>query len=342
MGEKIKTDIINNFSKHILKPLDNNNINNSCWVNSALYMLSAHPYIMFQYLLVDDTRLSTTKDIYNDIYINNIIYNYKYIKSENNEKSTLLYDETLHKNLYDKITLYNLINTVKWGEQYDAQIIVNLLYDIITKSHPSINNNIYLTVETRHLSNKTDIDKILYIENDTKKQLLGFVSGNECNEYDIHAYGDKDLNAVHWVSYIRSSLSNDNEWYKFDALTSKGKLVNKREIYDCNIKNYNKNLMCIYIDMDKFRKLLSNTVLRKKYDKFIELIEPTSYINNNKFENIMKHFSNDIIKSVGKNKYIDINLLSIQELEYFNKLKIREDYYDKSIIDKREYFINLN
>tara|TARA_B110000003_G_scaffold270342_1_gene302650 strand:+ start:2887 stop:3939 length:1053 start_codon:yes stop_codon:yes gene_type:complete len=350
MDEKIKSMIINNYSKYILKPLDNDNENNSCWINSALYLLSSHPYIIFQYLLVDDTRINNgyINDIYSDIYINNIVYNYKYIKSENNEKNTLLYNENLHKNLFDKTQLYNLFNDLVWGNRYDSQLTLNLLYDIITKSHTFFNNNVYLTVETRHLSNKTDIDKILYSEDTVIKgvrKLLGFVAGTVCHKYDIHAYGENDLDTIHWVSYIRTSLSDDNKWYKFDGLSPKGKIVNKSEIYDCTTTNYNKNLMCIYIDIDKFIKILStNITIKKKYDEFIKLIEPTSNIDDNKFEDIIKLFINNFKESVGKNKNVsvDINLLSIQELEYIYKTKIKNDYYNKYIVDKRAYFINLN
>lgn len=360
MDEKIKSKIINNFYKHILKPLDNDNENNSCWVNSALYLLSSHPYIMFQYLLVDDTRItSMKKDIYNDIYINNIIYNYKYIKSENlNENSTLLYREILHKNLFDKFLLYDFIDLgdgeqFVWGNQYDAQIILNLLYDILTKSHSMFNENVYLTVETNHLSNATDIDKLLYVDSEVKydnkkisvkKMLLGFVAGRDCNDYDVEAYGEQDLYATHWVSYIRTSLSNDNEWYKFDGLYPKGKQVKKKEFYDCYKNNSIKNLMCIYIDMDKFKKILSNTIISKKYDRFIKLIEPTSNINTEILELQIKNISNDMKESVEKNKSVslDINLLSIQDLEYIYKSKIKDDYYNKYIVDKRAYFMNLN
>tara|TARA_B110000259_G_C14030677_1_gene406523 strand:+ start:2579 stop:3655 length:1077 start_codon:yes stop_codon:yes gene_type:complete len=358
MGEKIKSKIIDNFPKDILKPLDNDNNNNSCWINSALYLLSSHPYIMFQYLLVDDTRISSVKkDIYNDIYINNIIYNYKYIKSEHlNENSTLLYREILHKNLYDKFLLYDFIDlvddTYEWGNQYDAQITLNLLYDILTKSHSMLNENVYLTVETKHLSNATDIDKLLYVDSEVeyenkkfsvKKMLLGFVAGRDCHDYNVNAYGEQDLYATHWVSYIRTSLSNDNEWYKFDGLYPKGKKIKKGELYDCYIKNYIKNLMCIYIDIDKFKKILSDTTISKKYDKFIEVIEPTTSNINSKILAVqIENLSNDVKESVGKNKYIDINLLSIQELEYIYKTKIKDDYYNKYIIDKRAYFINLN
>jgi len=349
MDEKIKSQIINNYSKYILKPLYNDNKNNSCWINSSLYLLSSHPYIIFQYLLLNDERINSghTKDIYNDIYINNIVYNYKYIKSENNEKNTLLYNENLHKNLFNKTQLYKLFDDLVWGNIYDAQLSLNLLYDIITKSHTFFNNNLYLTVETRHLSNETDIDKILYSQDTVIKgvrKLLGFVAGNVCHKYDIHAYGQNDLDTVHWVSYIRTSLTNDNEWYKFDGLYPKGKIINKSEIYDCAIKNYNKNLMCVYIDIDKFIKILSNTTIKKKYDEFIKLIEPKSNINDNKFEDIIKLFINNFKDSVEKKKTvsIDINLFSIQELEYIYKTKINDDYYTKYIIDKRAYFINLN
>tara|TARA_Y100000389_G_scaffold8449_1_gene8032 strand:+ start:3046 stop:4137 length:1092 start_codon:yes stop_codon:yes gene_type:complete len=349
MDEKIKLMIINNYSKYILKPLDNDNEMNSCWINSSLYLLSSHPYIIFQYLLLDESRINNgyTKDIYSDIYINNIVYNYKYIKSENNEKSTLLYNQRLHKNLFDKTKLYNFIDeNIVWGNIYDAQLTLNLLYDIITKSHTFLNNNLYLTVETRHLSNKTDIDKILYNQDTVIKgdrKLLGFIAGNVCHKYNIHAYGKNNLDTVHWVSYIRTSLSDDNKWYKFDSLYPKGKIINKSEIYDCTIKNYNKNLMCVYIDIDKFIKILSNTTIKKKYDEFVKLIEPTSNINDNKLEDI-KPFINNFKETHGKNKNVslDINLLSIQDLEYIYKSKIKDDYYNTYIVDKRAYFMNLN
>ena len=73
------------------------------------------------------------------------------------------------------------------------------------------------------------------------------------------------------------------------------------------------------------------------------MIEPTTSNINSKILAVqIENLSNDVKESVGKNKYIDINLLSIQELEYIYKTKIKDDYYNKYIIDKRAYFINLN
>ena len=346
MGENITSNIINNYSKHILKPLDNNNVNNSCWINSALYLISAHPYIMFQYLLLDNSRLTEKdKKIYNDIYFKNIIYNYKYIKSEKNINSKILYNEELHKKLYKKIKFNNLFDVPNiWGNTWDAIPTIDLLFTIITKKHSIINTNMYLTIEGRILKNYKDIDKLLKIKDgittEKDKLLLGFVTGTKCNKYDIHNYGNQDLDAVHWISYFRESLNDDKLWYKFDGLKNKGTLYRKEYIYDCIEENYNKNLMCIYIDIHKFKKILSNNDVRQNYHKFIKLISNNDNNDNNDniFENIMKK----IPETVGKNKYIDINLLSIPDLEFIYKNKIKKDYYTKNIIDKRAYFINLN
>ena len=190
MGENITSNIINNYSKHILKPLDNNNVNNSCWINSALYLISAHPYIMFQYLLLDNSRLTEKdKKIYNDIYFKNIIYNYKYIKSEKNINSKILYNEELHKKLYKKIKFNNLFDVPNiWGNTWDAIPTIDLLFTIITKKHSIINTNMYLTIEGRILKNYKDIDKLLKIKDgittEKDKLLLGFITGTKCNKYD--------------------------------------------------------------------------------------------------------------------------------------------------------------
>lgn len=331
------------YSKNILKPLDSNNIKNSCWINSALYLISAHPYIMFQYLLFNDEIVFGIHDIYKEIYINNIIYNYKYIKSENNKHSKIYYNESLHKNLYDKIKQYEFIKMPEWGQPFDAQLTLNLLYTIITKQKPKIDKNVYLTIETSYLSSTEDINKILFKKDSNKsnKLLLGFVIGTECNKYNIHDkyLYDKDLSTVHWISYIRNTLNNDNDWYKFDAQLNKGEIINKEKIYDCSVKGYNKNLMCIYIDINKFKEILSNNNNIENYENFINSIEPLSNIDNKLQEKIEK-ISNNIKKNPDFDIKKNINLLSIQDLEEIYKDKINNFYY--KIEDKRAYFINLN
>lgn len=337
--------IIYDYSNLILKPLDNDNINNSCWINTALYLISAHPYITFQYLLVDDSRLtSKLKKIYNDIYLNNIIYNYKYIKSEKNTKSKILYREKIHKNLYDKIKKNNLIDIEEWGKQWDAIVTLDFLFQIITKTHSYLNNNVYLIIEQRILKNKNDINNILYIKdgitNNTNKLLLGFITGSKCNNYNIYNYGKEDLNSLHWVCYFRENLNNNKLWYKFDGLQIKGKVYIKENIYTCFKKNAIQNLMCIYIDIEKFKKILSNPNIKELYNKYLELIEPLNDINKDTNKKIQELLLNTN-RTVGKNNNININLLSIQELEKIFIKKIKNDYYLNNIIDKRLYFKNL-
>lgn len=347
--------IIDDYSKWILKPLNNDNLQNSCWINSALYLISSHPFIFFQYLILDNTRLIdpqnaglSKKKQYDDIYINNIIYNYKYIKSETNKKSKILYTLDLHKNLYDKIKLHKHVNVIEWGEQWDAIPTLDFLLQLVTKTHPILNNNVYLTVEQHFLRSKKDIDKYLNIKDgitNNDKLLLGFVRGDECNNYDIHHYGNVDTSSYHWVSFIRNTLNpNNDEWYYFGRLNkTEGTIVKKDYIYSCFNNNDIQNIMCIYIDMKKFKEILSNPNIRYLYDRFLNIIKPSDTISTNIEHEILNLMSTSYSNpNVNNKKNINlINLLTIKELEIkFNKHIITNEYYTEK--DKRAYFNRLN
>ena len=344
---KINSIIKKNFSNITFKPINSDNGNNGCWVNSALYLISSNPYIFFQYLLLDNSRLSTSqKNIYNDIYYNNIIYNYKYVKSEGNKTSNILYDENIFTNLFVKYVKHKLIALPNsWGEIWDAINVIDNLFNIITKTHHYTNNLCYLSANQFVLNNQNDFNNIINVNN---KKLVGFVIGERCNKYDLNRY--HNIIAYHWISFIKCNLDDDDKWYKFDAnaISNKVDIVKKNTIYDCYIKGYKKNGYGIYIDLNKLNIIMQNPKNRDNFSLFLELIKTTSY-NSIEYDNIKKNLhdiSNNIDKTFIKEKKesfiknkndINVNLLTIKEIEHM--LPNNVNLFDKNIIDKRAYLL---
>ena len=337
-------NLISDYEKLIFKPINQSNGNNTCWINSALYLICSHPYIFFQYMLLDNKKLLNYKiKINNDIYML-IINNYKYIKSYENSKSNIVFDQKIYSKLFDIYKKYNLINlpeniTMQW----DAIDIIDNLLNILTKTYTLShkNENCYLSYgDSKILRKKKDFYDMIYKNN---LMLIGFVLSQSCIPMNNYEAID-ETNIGHWISFIRKDLNKkiekkDIEWYMFDALNNKMILKKTSDIYNCQDANSNaKMIYCIYIDMEQFKKIISKDNNLDNLKNFIDITK-REVLTKEKNENTKEKIKELEINISSKNKN-NINLLTIKELEILHKKNIDREYYN-NIYDKRAYIINL-
>lgn len=354
---------MSNILKDIHKPIDNDNGNNACWFNSSLYLVSSHPYIFFQYLLVSNNNI-TNNNIERDLYFKYIIYNYKYVKSFANKKSNILYDSNYHINFHNYLSKYNIIKPMpSYGETGDSQDVLNYLVFLLTKNNVTSNKLVYLIYKSDFINNPNDIDnKFIYREVITKKneitkkeettiidyKLFGFTISWKCAKYDPKMKNNKglfpnDYDAFHWITYVRTDFNNDEYWYLFDASDGKSgmngyNIVKKNEIYKCTNYGDKKTMACIYIDTKKFNNIFSNKQIQKIYNIFVKEIKPVKYSNNNDFIKKIKNIELLELRLQNILKF-DLNLFTIKELEKIFEKQITTDYFRKK--DKRAYFNQL-
>jgi hypothetical protein len=340
---------MNNIIKKLHRPLDNTNGSNACWFNSSLYLVSSHPYIFFQYLLLSNNKI-TNDDIDRKLYFEYILYNYKYVRSVANDKSPIIYNEKFHINYHNFIFKHKLIEPyIAYGEQYDAQNTLLYLVTALTNGNSYGNNKLsYLIYRSTYLRNTNDINnKLTYIDTvnniETTYTLFGFVRSELCVPVTRQTL---DFSAFHWTTYIRLTFDKNNDkWYHFDALdgNEKKRFINTKDIYQCQTPGEEHQIVCLYIDMKKFNNIFSNKKILEIYNNFVETIKPESYTdikfkdNKKKIESLELELKN-LLNTINID---DINLLTIQELEIIFEKQINKDKDYVKKIDKRAFFNTL-
>lgn len=336
------------FGKIIHRPIDNDNGKFACWINSSLYLVSSHPCILFQYLLLSD-KTKPKYDIDKHFYYTLILFNYKYVRSVANPNSSILYGDVFHKRVYDTIVKQDRLgkDLPKYGEIGNSLDVVNLCIDILT-SDKSYDEYAYLSIEVTDIRSTDDFNKKLkQIRTITKRNektginetinsnniLYGFTIGERCVEFkDIMQLVDKDVH--HWTTYVRKSIDKDNEWYLFDAnKVNDYNPVNKDTIYQCFKKGQKKMMVCIYIDIDKYNKIFTNPEILDIYNKFVAAMKPSVY-DKEQYINNKKYIESLELELINISK-IDLNLLTIEELEIKYKHLIDGRYFQEP--DKRGY-----
>lgn len=346
-----------NILDKLHKPLHNDNDMNTCWFNSTLYLMSSHPYIFFQYLLLSKpANYGSNFNIDKQLYFDYILYNYKYVRTITN-KSNKLYDKSFHVPYHAFLYKHNLVQRIPYGDTWDANDTFMYLLHVLTKGNSYGNNELsYLSYKVEFLSHANDIKKYLKrtetVNNiKTTYILFGFTRAKWClpavrNSKDYYAYINHS--AHHWTTYIRFRLDlDDDNWYHFDALYGnsiheKARYIKTKKIYECKTPGEQHQIICLYIDIKKFNNIFSNKRILKIYNNFVETMKPESSDKN--FKDTKKEIESlelqlkQLLNTIHINP---INLLTIKELEIkFDKYIITDEYYKEK--DKRAYFNMLN
>ena len=343
--------IHHNILKKLHRPLDNTNGDNACWFNSSLYLMSSHPYIFFQYLLLSISKTNTRDpNIDRMTYFQYILYNYKYVRSIANNKSDIIYNKNFHISYHKFLFKNKLIEPyIAYGDKWDVNDTLLYLLHVLTKGNNYGNNKLsYLTYTGAYLSNANDIyNNLTYIETknniETTYTLFGFIRSEWCIPKSRQTI---DYSAHHWSTYIRLRLDkNDDKWYHFDAIygDEKKRFINTKDIYQCKTPGEQHQIVCLYIDMEKFNNIFSNKKILEIYNDFVEIMKPELYTAKNFIDTKKKIESLELqLKQLLNIIHINpINLLTIKELEIkFNKHIITNEYYKEK--DKRAYFNKLN
>lgn len=340
------------LGKIIHKPINNDNGKFACWINSSLYLVSSHPCIFFQYLLLSD-KSNPRYDINKEFYYKLILFNYKYVRSVANPDSNILYNDNFHKSVYDIIVKQDRLgrDLPKYGEIGNSLDVVNLCIDILT-SYKSFDEYTYLSIQVTNIISIKDFDnKLRQTREITKRNektgineiiksnniLYGFTIGERCIEFkDLTRFVDKDV--VHWTTYVRKSMNKDDEWYLFDANKKNDYIpVKKDTIYKCIKEGQKKMMVCIYIDIDKYNKIFANPTILNIYNNFVAAMQPSVY-DSKQHINTKRYIESLDLELLNISK-IDLNLLTIKELESKYKHLIDIQYFKEP--DKRGYIKHL-
>tara|TARA_B110001450_G_scaffold7334_1_gene7502 strand:+ start:6358 stop:7500 length:1143 start_codon:yes stop_codon:yes gene_type:complete len=356
--------LINDYKKFILKPINQSNNTDTCWINSPLYLISSHPYIFFQFMLLDDSVNDSSLIKHNDDIYNLIIYIYKYIQSEKNQKSRNIFDKNIYIKLFNILKVNNYVQLPNILEvPWDATLILEKLISIFTKNYTHVPEggnsetysydhiNRYLSSgPVRFVTNKHAFYNI--IKSDTynaegpknDRLLIGFVLSQSC--LSKNQSNELPIDVKHWQAFLRKDLNTNEKidnikWYMFCALEKKILEKFTSQIYDCLSDNTAKFIFCMYFDIVKFKKIILKNNNKKYLMDFISIIKHENNLSK-EYDYIAE--LNDLKKKIKldkgslyfgnnfkpKNKetnhdIANVNLLTIKELEKIYRKNIEKD-----------------